>query len=39
MDPVPEVELPAMVDYTPEVGFVISLCLLISQCAGGSCQG
>ena len=29
MDPVPEVELPAMVDYTPEVGFVISLCPLI----------
>ena len=39
MDPVPEVELPAMVDYTPEVGVVISLCLLISQFAGGSCQG
>ena len=39
MDPVPEVELPAMVDYTPEVGLVISLCLLISQFAGGSCQG
>ena len=39
MDPVPEVELPAMVDYTPEVGLVISLCLLISQFAGRCCQG